>query len=71
MAKFAVKAAPPDFLSHPMPHWQPQWPPDQEMYDLLTRTNPAAVNLLFWGAFTKEKYGAAVTAKAHRHVLKL
>jgi amidase len=71
MAELAVKGAPPDLLSHPMPHWQPRWPPDQEMYDLLTRTNPAVVNLLFWGTFTEERYSAAVTAKAHRHVLEL
>jgi amidase len=71
MAELAVKGAPPDLLSHTMPHWQPRWPPDQEMYDLLTRTNPAVVNLLFWGTFTKDKYSAAVSAKAHRHVLEL
>ncbi len=71
MAELAVKAAPPDLLTHTMPHFEPRWPPDQEMYDLLNRTNPAVVNLLFWGTFTNEKYGAAVTAKAHRHVLEL
>ena len=71
MADLAVKGAPPDLLSHPMPHWNPRWPPDQEMYDLLTRANPGVVNLIFWGTFTKEKYSAAVTAKAHRHVLEL
>lgn len=71
MAELAVKAEPPDLLSHTMPHWQPRWPPDQEMYDLLTRTNPAIVNLLFWGSFATEKYNSAMTAKAHRHVLEL
>lgn len=70
-AELAVKGETPDLLSHPMPHWQPRWPPDQEMYDLLTRTNPAVVHLLFWDTFAKEKYGAAVVAKAHRHVLEL
>ena len=71
MADLAVKGAPPDLLSHPMSHWNPRWPPDQEMYDLLTRANPGVVNLIFWGTFAKEKYSAAVTAKAHRHVLEL
>jgi amidase len=41
------------------------------MYDLLSRTNPAIVNLLFWGTFTRDNYSAVVTAKAHRHVLEL
>ena len=71
MAQLAVKAAPPDLLSHTLPQWQPRWPPDQEIYDLLTRSNPAVINLLFWATFANDKYGAAVTAKAHRHVLEL
>ena len=41
------------------------------MYDLLNVTNPAVVNLLFWGTFTQEKYPAAVTAKAYRHIWEL
>ena len=71
MARLAVKAGPPDLLSHPMPHFAPRWPPDQEMYDLLNRTNPAVVNLLFWGTFTQEKYPASTAAKAHRHIWEL
>ena len=71
MARLAVKAGPPDLLSHPMPHFAPRWPPDQEMYDLLNCTNPAVVNLLFWATFTQEKYPASTTAKAHRHIWEL
>jgi amidase len=65
-------------LSHPLPHWQPRWPPDQEMYDLLTSTKPAVINLLFWSTFSNTDNNnnnpaaaAATTAKAHRHVLEL
>jgi hypothetical protein len=35
------------------------------MYELLSQTNPAVVNLLFWGTFAKENYSTAVAAKAH------
>jgi amidase len=65
MADLAVKGEPLDLLSHPMPHWQPRWPPYREMYELLSWTNLAVVNLLFWGTFAKENYSAAVAAKAH------
>ena len=71
MATLAIGGRPPDALSHSMPHFSPRWPPDQEMYNLLTVANPAVVNIIFCETFLKEKYGADMQAKAHRHVMQL
>ena len=61
----------PDLLSHTLPHFTPRWPLDQEMFDLLTRTNPAVINVIFGETFMSEKFSSATQAKAHRHVFQL
>lgn len=61
----------PDLLAHAMPHWSPRWPLDQEMFDLLTRTNPAVINIILGESFLTEKYSSAAQAKAYRHVFQL
>jgi amidase len=71
MASLAIGGKVPDVLSHNMPHLGLRWPPDQEMYELLTASNPAVVNIIFCETFLKDKFGFEVQAKAHRHVLEL
>ena len=72
LAPLAVGGRAPDILSHPMPHFTPRWPPDQEMYELLTKANPAIINVLFSTTFLENKYPHIDTAaKAQRHVLQL
>jgi amidase len=72
LAPLAVGGRAPDILSHPMPHFSPRWPPDQEMYSLLTKANPAVINVLFSTTFIESKYsGSDTAAKAQRHVLQL
>lgn len=53
-----IRGLPSDLLTQPLPHLQPRWPPDQEMYDLLTATNPAVVNLIFQNTYVSETFGA-------------
>ncbi|KAK5273160.1 hypothetical protein LTR99_002552 [Exophiala xenobiotica] len=71
MASLAIGGKTPDILNHSSPHLSLRWPPDQEMYDLLTVANPAVVNILFCETFLKDKYGPEMQAKAHRHVFEL
>ncbi|OAL24131.1 hypothetical protein AYO20_10743 [Fonsecaea nubica] len=71
LAGLAIGGRIPDVLSHNIPHLSLRWPPDQEMYDLLTVANPAVINIIFCETFLKEKFGPEVQAKAHRHVLQL
>ncbi|EXJ96286.1 hypothetical protein A1O1_01412 [Capronia coronata CBS 617.96] len=71
LAGLAVGGRTPDVLFHNMPHLSLRWPPDQEMYDVLTASNPAVINIIFCETFLKEKYGPEVQAKAHRHVFEL
>ncbi|EXJ79148.1 hypothetical protein A1O3_08649 [Capronia epimyces CBS 606.96] len=71
LAGLAIGGRIPDVLSHNIPHLNLRWPPDQEMYDLLSVSNPAVINIIFCETFLKEKFGPEVQAKAHRHVLEL
>lgn len=72
LAPLAIGGRAPDILSHPMPHFTPRWPPDQEMYEMLTKANPAIINVLFSTSFIEAKYPHVDTAaKAQRHVLQL
>ncbi|KAK4937082.1 hypothetical protein LTR10_022205 [Elasticomyces elasticus] len=71
MASHAVGGRTPDILNHNMPHLALRWPPDQEMYNLLSVANPAVVNVIFSETFLEGKYGPEVQAKAHRHVFEL
>lgn len=59
------------YLSFLPPHIQARWPPDQRMYELMTATNPAAVNVMLSGPFLEKTFGPAVEAKAHRKAFEL
>lgn len=71
MSEWACQGKTSGFLSFLPPHIEARWPPDQEMYKLLTATNPAAVNMMLSGQFLKENFGPKVEAKAHRKVFEL
>jgi amidase len=71
MADFAFRGQVPGHLSYAPPHIQTRWPPDQEMFDLLTATNPAVVNVALSGPALKSKFGAHAEAKAHRKIYEL
>lgn len=71
MAGLVIGGRVPDMLQHNLPHFEPRWPPDQEMYDVLTHANPAVINVIFGETFLREKFGNEVQAKAHRHVFEL
>ncbi|ETS74587.1 hypothetical protein PFICI_13071 [Pestalotiopsis fici W106-1] len=53
------------------PHIQPQWPPKQEAFDLLSASNPALVNIMLSGQFAHSHFGTSLEAKAHRMVFEL
>lgn len=71
MASLTAAGRIPDILTHNLPHFAPKWPPDQEMFDLLTHYNPAVINIILSQTFLNDKYGPEVQAKAHRHVFQL
>ena len=71
MASLTVAGRTPDMLTHNLPHFKPHWPPNQEMYDILTHHNPAVINVLFGETWLNQRFGSEVQAKAHRHVLQL
>jgi amidase len=59
------------YLSYLPPHIQAQWPPSQEMYELLTSTNPAVINIMLSNQFANQQFGPSIEAKAHRKVFEL
>ncbi|KAI9899848.1 hypothetical protein N3K66_004110 [Trichothecium roseum] len=61
----------PDILTHNLPQWTPRWPPDQEMFDLLTHHNPAVIHVILGETMLGERFGPEAQAKAHRHVFQL
>lgn len=61
----------PDILTHSLPQWMPRWPPDQEMFDLLTHHNPAVIHVIFGETLLGMRFGPEAQAKAHRHVFQL
>lgn len=71
ISDWLCQGKPSGYLSSLPPHVQTQWPPTQEMYELLTATNPAVVNIMFSAVLARRKFGARVEAKAHRKVLEL
>ena len=71
MSDFAFAGRLPGYLSFQPPHLRSRWPMDQEMFDLLTATNPAVPNLIIAGEHLKKKYGPHVEGKAHRKVFQL
>jgi amidase len=71
MAEFAVRGQMPGCLSYHPPHIKLQWPMDQELFGLLTATNPAVSNLVLVSKHLKSKFGHAPEAKAHGKVFEL
>ncbi|KAK4942294.1 hypothetical protein LTR10_017900 [Elasticomyces elasticus] len=71
MSDWAIASQTPGYLSYHPPHMKLQWPPNQDMYEVLSDTNPTIMNLIFCSAFLKDKYGPGVEAKAHRKVFQL
>ena len=71
MSEWACQGKTSGFLSFLPPHIQARWPPDQRMYELLTATNPAAMNVMLSGPFLEQNFGPRVEAKAHRKVFEL
>ena len=71
MSDWGVAMQTPGYLSYHPPHMELQWPPNQDMYETLSDTNPTVMNLIFSSAFLKEKYGPGIEAKAHRKVFQL
>ncbi|CAH0003410.1 unnamed protein product [Clonostachys byssicola] len=61
----------PGYLSFLPPHLQPQWPPSQDLYEAMTKLNPALVNIWFSGKYAAKFSNSAVQAKAHRKVFEL
>ena len=59
------------YLSYLPPHVQTQWPPSQHMYDIMSSTNPAVINIMLSNNFAHETFGPALEAKAHRKVYEL
>ncbi|KAJ5641876.1 hypothetical protein N7490_005876 [Penicillium lividum] len=71
MSEWACQGRTSGFLSFLPPHIRTRWPPDQKMYELLTATNPAAMNMMLSGQFLQKHFGPSVEAKAHRKVFEL
>ncbi|KAK5168155.1 uncharacterized protein LTR77_006723 [Saxophila tyrrhenica] len=61
---------PPDTLSFPMPHLDPE-PVGQHYFTTLSNRNPAAVNVLMNAAHQQQRYGPALHRKAYMHVYEL
>jgi amidase len=61
----------PGHLTYAPPHLDMQWPPTQEMHELMTATNPAIMNLIFSSTYLKDTVGAKAEAKAHRKIFEL
>lgn len=69
--EWACQAKTSGFLSFLPPHIRAQWPPDQTMYELLTATNPAVMNVIFSHSALAKHYGSDLEAKAHRKIFEL
>lgn len=71
MSEWVCQGKTSGFLSFLPPHLDARWPPDQRMYELLTATNPAIVNVMLSGPFLQEHFGPGIEAKAHRKAFEL
>lgn len=71
MADFVCANTPPGYLTYSPPHMKMQWPPTQEMYDLMTSHNPTIMNLVFSSQYLRNSACANIEAKAHRKVFEL
>ncbi|EED18356.1 amidase, putative [Talaromyces stipitatus ATCC 10500] len=70
-SEWACQGKPGGFLTFPPPHIHTQWPPDQKMYEILTATNPALINIIFNAPFINQRFGPMTEAKAYRKVFEL
>jgi amidase len=70
--QLAFHNMPSPYLAHPLPNFNPP-PMNQEFYDLLTKHNPAPVNVVFNATYLSEyrRDSASVTAKTHMHIYQL
>lgn len=59
------------YLSFLPPHVRSQWPPSQDMFETLTRLNPALVNIWFSEEYARIFSDPTIEAKAHRKVFEL
>ena len=71
MSEWLCQGNPSGHLSCLPPHIQPRWPPTQDMYELLTSSNPALVNIMFSERFAHRHFGPSIEAKAHRKAFEL
>lgn len=71
MSKWSCAGNPSGYLSYLPPHVKAKWPPSQAMYELLTGSNPALVNIMLSGAFADRYLDSSSEAKAHRKVFEL
>ncbi|KAL6399861.1 Amidase [Ilyonectria robusta] len=71
MSDWLCQGKPSGHLSYLPPHLQARWPPTQEVYELLTSTNPGVVNIILSAQFAQKEFGPAVEAKAHRKIFEL
>ena len=73
MASHAFGGRATDSLTHDLPHLSPRWPPDQEMYDLLSSHNPAVILTALGETLLTDSQLLPMSSqrKAHRHVLQL
>lgn len=65
-----IKNVPGDFVTHTLPGLDPL-PIDQKFFDILSKRNPAVVNVLMNVAHLEKKYGPSLVRKAHMHVQEL
>ncbi|KAJ5805363.1 amidase [Penicillium riverlandense] len=71
MASHAFGGRATDSLTHDLPHLTPIWPPNQEMYDVLSRHNPAVILTMLGETMLEDVIPLSAQRKAHRHVLEL
>lgn len=73
MASLAFGGRAEEMLAHDLPNLSFRWPPDQEMYDVLSRHNPAVILTTLGESLLTDSESLPVSAqgKAHRHVLQL
>ncbi|KAK2022885.1 putative glutamyl-tRNA amidotransferase subunit A [Colletotrichum zoysiae] len=71
MASGLLHGKPSGHLSYLSPHIKTQWHPGQDVYQLLTQSNPAVINILLSQVFDKSHLAPSIEAKAHRKVFQL
>ncbi|KAK2057034.1 amidase [Colletotrichum caudatum] len=71
MALGLLHGKPSGCLSYLSPHTKTQWRPGQDVYQLLTQSNPAVINILLSQVFDRSRLPPSIEAKAHRKVFQL